>query len=86
MPGAPNIRSATVAPDGTRSLIVNRTDGRFGVYEQRYLVFPERSGIVVVPSASVTRRVRIESEGRVRMATAEVIAPEVRVEFEKQVE
>lgn len=79
LPGVPDIQNAVVLPLGeTRSTTEVRPEGRYGVLEQRYAIFPERSGSLLVPEISVTSSVRIQSSGRTRRSGIRVSTPELR--------
>ena len=81
LPGVPNIQNAVVIPVGeTRSSTEVRPEGRYGVLEQRYAIFPERSGSLLVPEISVTSSVRIQSSGRTRRSGIRVSTPEIRLD------
>ena len=61
MPDAPDIPGAMVESlgDATRSTAIR--DGRqYGVIEQRFAAFPERSGTLKIPTTSVTGSVRVD--------------------------
>ncbi len=77
LPGAPEIADSVVAQLGkATSEAVERNGRRFGMIEQRYAIFPERSGAFVVPSAQVSASVRLSDARRIG---ARIIADEVRV-------
>lgn len=81
LPGVPDIPNAVVLPVGdTRSTTEVRPEGRYGVLQQRYAIFPEQSGSLVIPEISVTSSVRIESGGRTRRSGIRVSTPEIRLE------
>ena len=81
LPGAPDIPNAVVLPVGdTRSTTETRPEGRYGVLEQRYAIFPEKSGALTIPEISVTSSVRLQSGGRTRRTGLRVSSPEVRLE------
>ena len=81
LPGVPDIQNAVVIPVGeTRSSTEVRPEGRYGVLEQRYAIFPERSGSLLVPEISVTSSVRIQSSGRTRRSGIRVSTPEIRLD------
>jgi len=67
LPGLPEIPGALVLPIGeTQSSTAERDGERYGVIEQRFAIFPERSGPLTIPSISLTSSVRLQAEGRVR--------------------
>lgn len=81
LPGIPEIPNAVVIPVGdTRSITEVRSQGRYGVLEQRYAIFPEQSGSLVIPEISVTSSVRLESGGRTRRSGIRVSTEQVRLE------
>ena len=65
LPGAPDLPDAVVLPLGEATseatMLGNR---RYGVLEQRYAIFPERSGTLTIPGFSVTSSVRLADRGR----------------------
>ena len=55
LPGAPEIADAVVIPLGATIPGTEVRDGRtYGVVEQRFAIFPERSGTLSIPEISVT--------------------------------
>ena len=81
LPGVPDIPNAVVLPVGeTRSTTETRPEGRYGVLEQRYAIFPEQSGALVIPEISVTSSVRLTSGGRARRSGIRVSTPEIRLD------
>ena len=81
LPGVPDIPNAVVVPVGeTRSTTDLRPEGRYGVLEQRYAIFPEQSGTLLVPEISVTSSVRLENGGRTRRSGIRVRTPEIRLD------
>ncbi len=81
LPGAPDIPNAVVIPVGdTHSTTEVRPEGRYGVLEQRYAIFPEQSGALTIPEISVTSSVRLQSGGRTRRSDIRVSTPEIRLE------
>ena len=65
LPGAPVIADAVVLPLGeTTQDITMRNDTRYGVLEQRYAIFPERSGQFVIPGFAVQSSVRLNDVRR----------------------
>ncbi len=81
LPGVPDIPNAVVIPLGeARSTTEARPEGRYGVLEQRYAIFPEESGSLVIPEISVTSSVRLESGGRARRSGIRVSTPEIRLD------
>lgn len=64
MPARPDIPDAIVLPLGdttTRSEV--RNGRRYGVIEQRFAIFPEYSGELIIPSVSVTGSARLSTSG-----------------------
>lgn len=58
LPGAPAVQNAVVLTLGeTTQNITMRGDTRYGVLEQRYAIFPERSGALSIPGFSVAASV-----------------------------
>ena len=81
LPGVPDIPNAVVIPVGeTRSTTEVRPEGRYGVLEQRYAIFAEQSGSLVIPEISVTSSVRLTSSGRTRRSGIRVSTPEIRLD------
>jgi len=73
LPGVPEVEHAVVIPLGeTQSRSVLRDNQRYGVIEQRFALFPERSGSITIPSISVTSSVRVQSGGRTRRSGVRV--------------
>jgi hypothetical protein len=67
LPGVPEVDSAVVIPLGeTQSRSVIRGGQRYGVIEQKFALFPEQSGRLIIPSISVTSSVRLQTAGRTR--------------------
>ena len=65
LPGAPVIPDAVVLPLGeTTQDIIMKNDTRYGVLEQRYAIFPERSGQFVIPGFSVQSSLRLNEVRR----------------------
>ena len=65
LPGPPAIDNAVVLPLGeTTQDITMRNDTRYGVLEQRYAIFPERSGQLTIPGFSVQSSVRLNNVRR----------------------
>ncbi len=65
LPGAPDLPNAVVLPLGeATSNTTMRGSTRYGVLEQRYAIFPERSGELTIPGFSVTSSVRLPDRGR----------------------
>ena len=64
LPGPPEIADAVVITLGETSAgTVTRNGRSYGVVEQRYAIFPERSGTLSIPDISLTASVRLV-EGR----------------------
>jgi hypothetical protein len=66
LPSRVAIHDAIVQPLGEpRHASVLRDDGRYGVIEESFAVFPERSGEIVVPSVAITASIVLPSpDGR----------------------
>ncbi len=65
LPGAPVIADAVVLPLGeTTQDITMKNETRYGVLEQRYAIFPERSGSFTIPGFSVQSSVRLNDVRR----------------------
>ncbi len=81
LPGVPDIPNAVVVPVGeTRSTTDARPEGRYGVLEQRYAIFPEQSGPLFIPEISVTSSVQLQSRGQTRRSGIRVSTPELRLD------
>ena len=81
LPGAPEVPNALIMPLGEESNSNTQRDGvNYGVLEQRYAIFPERSGQLRIPEASVVSAVRLQAPGRNRQSGIRVRAPEVLIE------
>ncbi len=66
LPGAPDLPNAVVLVLGETSSSTTTREGKlYGVVEQRYAIFPEASGTLVVPGINVTASVRLVDNGRV---------------------
>ncbi|HEX7036917.1 MAG TPA: BatD family protein [Pseudomonadales bacterium] len=67
LPGTPEIPDAVVMPLGETASSTEIRDGeRYGVIEQRFAIFPERSGELEIPVTAITSSVRVQSGGRTR--------------------
>lgn len=65
MPEVPQITGALVRPLGEPQQTTVMRDGRqYGLIEQRFAVFPEHSGELEIPKASVTGSIRLGTGGR----------------------
>ncbi len=65
LPGAPVITDAVVLPLGeTTQDITMKNDTRYGVLEQRYAIFPERSGQFIIPGFAVQSSLRLNDVRR----------------------
>jgi BatD DUF11 like domain len=63
MPDVPDVPGAMVRPLGDAEHSAAVRGGRqYGVIEQRFAVFPEHSGTLTIPAASVTGSVRLPSD------------------------
>lgn len=83
LPGAPDIENAVVLTLGeTRSGTAQRRGRTYGVVEQRYAIFPERSGTLQIPGISVTASVRLNEAGRIsrKGVTVSTAAEEITVD------
>lgn len=81
LPGIPEIADAVVIPLGeTQSLTTMRGSRKYGVIEQRFAVFPERSGALTIPAISVTSSVSLQSQGRTRRSGVRVSTEEIQLE------
>jgi len=75
MPDTPTIEDAVVIALGNAtSKNVTRNNQRYGMIEQRYAIFPERSGTLTIPGAVVSGSVRMNVRGRLRRNGVRVIA------------
>ena len=80
-PGVPEIPDAVVLPLGEPVSGHATPDGQsYGVLEQRYAIFPERSGALRIPEVSVASSVQFQSKGRLRRTGIRVSAPETLLE------
>ena len=78
MPDTPKVENAVVIPLGNAtSSQVERDNQRYGMIEQRYALFPERSGELTIPGATVSGSVRMNVNGRLRRNGVRVIAEPV---------
>lgn len=78
MPAPPDIQNAIVESLGqARSTTVTRDGQRYGVIEQHYAVFPERSGTLTIPAAAVSGSVRLPREFDMRRRTGVRVQSEV---------
>jgi len=81
LPGAPKIKDAVVLTLGeTRSASIERDGRPYGVVEQQYAVFPERSGSFTIPSISITASVRLIEGDRVSRKGVRVGTEDVTIE------
>ena len=75
MPDTPVVENAVVIPLGNASSSqVTRNDKRYGMIEQRYALFPERSGELTIPGATVSGSVRMNINGRLRRNGIRIVA------------
>jgi hypothetical protein len=73
LPDMPDLNDAVVIPLGEmRSTTEIKNGERYGVLEQRYAIFPERSGQLVIPEISVTSSIRLQDRGRLRRSGVRV--------------
>lgn len=64
LPGAPEVPDAVVIPLGDNNAANVVRDGRsYGLFEQRYALFPERSGALRIPAASVVSSAQLSGRG-----------------------
>jgi len=78
MPDTPTIENAVVVVLGNAtSSTVERNGNRYGMIEQRYAIFPERSGDLEIPGAMVSGSVRMRMNNRQRRTGVRVIAEPV---------
>ncbi|MDP6374473.1 MAG: BatD family protein [Pseudomonadales bacterium] len=81
LPGAPEIADAVVIPLGTTTPSTTSRDGRtYGVVEQRFAIFPERSGVLTIPEISVTSSIRMRTRGRIRRSGVRVRSERLDIE------
>jgi hypothetical protein len=79
MPAAPEISDAIVETLGQASSTTAIRNGRrYGVIEQHYAVFPERSGTLTIPAVSVSGSVRLPLEFDMRRRTGVRVQSEIR--------
>ncbi len=75
MPDTPVVEDAVVIPLGNAtSSTVTHNNERYGMIEQRYALFPERSGPLTIPGAVVAGSVRMNINGRLRRNGVRVVA------------
>ncbi|MEM6709521.1 MAG: BatD family protein [Pseudomonadota bacterium] len=73
LPGAPEIPDAVVLTLGDATSFPTQRNGvDYGVVEQRFAVYPERSGQIEIPSVALTTSVRVERNGRYRRSGVRV--------------
>jgi len=73
MPNTPDIPGAMVKLLGEPEHSMAVRDGRqYGVIEQRFSVFPERSGDLTIPAATITGSVRLAESGMGRRIAVDV--------------
>jgi hypothetical protein len=78
MPAPPEISDAIVETLGQASSTTATREGRrYGVIEQHYAVFPERSGTITIPAAAVSGSVRLPPEFGMRRRTGVRVQSEV---------
>ena len=81
LPGVPEVGNAVVIPLGeTQSRSTIRGAQRYGVIEQRFALFPEQSGKLIIPAISVTSSVRLQSGGRTRRSGIRVSTDAIELE------
>jgi len=81
MPDTPVVEDAVVIPLGNAtSSQVTRGDKRFGMIEQRYALFPERSGELTIPGATVSGSVRMRINGRLRRNGVRIVAEPINLD------
>lgn len=80
MPNAPDIPGAMVKLLGESEHSTAVRDGRqYGMIEQRFAVFPERSGDLTIPAATVTGSVRLADAGSGRRIGVDVSSDTLKV-------
>jgi len=81
LPGTPEVPDAVVVPLGdTRSLNMLRDGQRYGIIEQRFAIYPERSGTLTIPAIAVTSSVRVQSGDRIRRSGVRIGTEEIIVD------
>ena len=81
LPGTPDVTDAVIVPLGdTRSLNLLRDGRRYSVIEQRFAIFPERSGTLIIPEIAITSSVRVQSGDRIRRSGVRIAAEALTVE------
>jgi hypothetical protein len=81
LPGAPEVPDAVVVPIGeTRSSSTLLGGQRYGIVEQQFAIFPERSGTLVIPETSITSSVRMQTGGRYRRSGIRVSTEAIQLE------
>jgi hypothetical protein len=80
MPNAPEVPGAMVKLLGEAEHTTAVRDGRqYGTIEQRFAVFPERSGDLTIPAATVTGSVRLAESGVGRRIGVDVSSEALRI-------
>ena len=80
LPGAPEVADAVVIPLGDNNAANQVLNGRpYGLFEQRYALFPEKSGALRIPGASVVSSAPLAGRGG-RRSGIRVQAAETTVE------
>ncbi|MDA1075391.1 MAG: BatD family protein, partial [Proteobacteria bacterium] len=78
LPDMPDLTNAVVISMGDMRSSTEFRDGeRYGVLEQRFAIFPEHSGDLVIPQISVTSSIRLQSRGRLRRSGVRVSTDEL---------
>ncbi|MCZ6890766.1 MAG: BatD family protein [Gammaproteobacteria bacterium] len=79
MPKPPAIEGAVVLIIGDTEAYMTTRDGiRYGVLEQTFAIFPERSGELVIPGAQVTASVRVARRRVAHRVTSESLVVRVK--------
>jgi hypothetical protein len=80
LPGMPEVEGAVVTPLGETVSSTSIRDGqRYGVIEQRFAIFPERSGELTIPAIAITSSVRLQTNGRTRRSGVRIATDPVTV-------
>ncbi len=78
LPEPPTIKDAVVTPLENPKPTQQTIKGiSYGVIEQRYLIFPEKSGVIPIPEAFITSSVRLNQAGVYRRTSIRISAPSI---------
>lgn len=81
IPGSPQIDNALVLTLGeTKSGTAQRNGKKYGIVEQTFAIFPEKSGILEIPPINITASVRLIERGRVTRKGVRVGTPKINID------